>query len=148
MVLGHTPRTGWLGGSVMLAMLAVLLTGCSLQLWSKSFDVSTSGRTPASFAADCAEKRGTLSEIDETGQMGAESKCTVSNGDTINCMWTLQICFVDCFTSDTVCTASVEFMGYVPPGLSGTPVASAPAPTDPVAFRYAPLLRPAGTVWS
>ena len=124
----YSTRTRWLGGTAMLAVMVVLLTGCTVSFYSMTYSTSTSGRAPDTFATACDEIRGTLSHAAATDQDGDRSICTMSNNDKITCDWTFGVCTVECFSSDEVCAATVQFMGYMPPALSGTPVAHVPAP--------------------
>lgn len=148
MTMVHTTRTRWLSGTVLLAVMVVLLTGCTSRMWSMSYATSTSGRAPETFAVACAEINGLLVDRAESAEESAQSLCTVRSGDKITCDWTLQTCLVECFTSEEACASSVQFMGYVPPPLSGTPVARIPAPTDVAVLGAAPPSHLAIAIWS
>lgn len=145
MQMVHTTRRRWLGGPVLLTVMMIVLTGCNVHIgWKSTMYSSTTGRSPETFVPACAEIGGTLVEVSETAQAGAQSVCTVEGGDKVTCHWTADQCVVECFTSDEACAATVEFMGYVPPGLSGTPVASIPVPTVIAAFSPPPSPHLAG----
>lgn len=112
----------------MLAVMVVLLTGFTVSFYSMTYSTSTSGRAPDTFATACDEIRGTLSHAAATGQDGERSIGTMANNDKITCDWTFGTYTVECFSSDELCAATVQFMGYMPPVLPGTPVAHVPTP--------------------
>ncbi len=126
----HTARTRWLDGTVMLAAMVVLLTGCNLISFTRTYETSTDYRSPETFAAGCAEIGGTLVEVAETDQENARSDCAMANGDNLTCDWTDQRCSGECFTSEELCESTVQYMGYEPPWKVEAPVSETPAPAE------------------
>lgn len=96
-----------------LALLVLAATGCTVRLgWSGEYVENILMRTPPTFATACQEVGGTL--VDGKNQYGgAQSTCTMPNGDANTCDWQLGICRTVCHSSEQEC-AIVRYLAFKP----------------------------------
>jgi hypothetical protein len=123
----------WGLGLLVLGVLGVLALGTTMQIpWSSQSTSDLAGRTPATFAAACAELGAVLMEGDGTAD--GPSTCTTWDGhsvSSIRCDWVGQQCVAACEGTISAVDA-VRLLG------DGTRPAACEAVRD---LAYVPLMQ-------
>jgi hypothetical protein len=111
-------------GSLALIFVLLQTTGCTGYVegpggisvgYTMEYTRPISGQTPVTFAAACSTAGGAVNEgTNDTG--GAQTTCTMPNGDANTCDWLRQRCHAICHSEEDVC-AVVRDLAWVAPWL-------------------------------